>query len=209
MVSVRHALIEIALRRQRPGSGSSRQFLLERTAEMAWPDLSPVLGSIPWAVVGAVATRRYMPERMTRDLDVIVAVADGAAVRERLSVAGYYPLGTLSIGGNTWRAPSGVEVDVLECRAIWCIKALAEARVKRDDQGLPVLPLPDLVLLKMASGRAQDVADMARMVGQAEPAALDAVRAMVTTYAPTDLEDLESLVALGRMEMSADSEPET
>ena len=29
-----------------------------------WPDLTSVLIDIPWAVVGGVATRAYMPERV-------------------------------------------------------------------------------------------------------------------------------------------------
>lgn len=204
MVTVRHALIEIARRRQRPGSGSSPALLRERTASVEWPDLTVPLGTIPWAVAGAVATRRYMPERRTRDLDIVVTVVDMAAVRERLSAAGYTLLGDLSIGGSTWRAPDGAEVDVLECGAPWCATALAQAQTNRDGQGLPVLPLAYLVLMKLSSGRAQDVADVARMLGQAEPRALREVRAVVGRFAPADLDDLESLIVLGQLEMGTD-----
>lgn len=204
MVSVRHALIEIARRRQRPGSGSSPAFLRERTASMEWPDLTAPLGTIPWAVAGAVATRRYMPERRTRDLDIVVTVVDVAAVRERLSAAGYTFLGDLSIGGSTWRAPDGTEVDVLECGAPWCATAIARAYTNRDAQGLPVLPLPYLVLMKMQAGRARDIGDLAQMLGKAEPLALEEVRAIVGTFAPADLDDLESLIVLGQLEMGND-----
>ena len=44
---------------------------------ITWPDLRIVLQGIRWAVVGAVATRAYMPERMTRDLDILVHYRDG------------------------------------------------------------------------------------------------------------------------------------
>ena len=37
-----------------------------------WPDLTSVLGEIPWATVGGVAIRHYAPERATVDLDVLV-----------------------------------------------------------------------------------------------------------------------------------------
>jgi hypothetical protein len=205
MASTRHALIDLARRRQRPGSGSARSFLRNRTANVEWPDLTAALAPIPWAVVGAVATRHYMPERMTRDLDVIIAVADVPAARERLLAAGYRHISELGIGGGAWQAPGGVEVDVLECAAPWCRGALAAAQTNRDGQGLPVLPLPYLVLMKLGSGRAQDVADVARMLGQAGPAALDAVRAVVREFAPPDLDDLESLVVLGRLEMRDDA----
>lgn len=172
---------------------------------MDWPDLTPALGSVPWAVVGAVATRQYMPERLTRDLDVIIAMADAVDVRERLSAAGYRYIGDLGIGGSTWQSTGGIEVDVLECRAPWCVVALAEAQENRDAQGLPVLPLPYLVLMKMESGRARDVGDLAQMLGQAAPDMLDRVRATVHQFAPHDGDDLESLIALGQLEMGAGS----
>ena len=38
-----------------------------------WPDLRQVLTGIPWVVVGGVATRAYMPERATKDLDILVS----------------------------------------------------------------------------------------------------------------------------------------
>jgi hypothetical protein len=59
---MRHILIEMSLRRQKPGSGSALQFLRERTAMNVWPDLREILQGIPWAVIGGVATRAYMPE---------------------------------------------------------------------------------------------------------------------------------------------------
>ena len=67
--AARRTLIEMARRRQQPGAGSGEAFLRERTAQKQWPDLDPVLAPIAWAIVGAVATRHYMPERATRDLD--------------------------------------------------------------------------------------------------------------------------------------------
>ena len=57
----------------------------------------------------------------------------------------------------------------------------------------------------MVSGRVQDVADIARMLGQADPAARDGVRAMVGEYAPADVDDLESLIVLGQLEMRRDA----
>jgi hypothetical protein len=44
---IRKTLIRLALKHQKPGSGSTAAFLRERTARMEWPDLSPVLGDIP------------------------------------------------------------------------------------------------------------------------------------------------------------------
>lgn len=80
----RTTLIDIASRRQQAGSGSSREQLSRRTARMTWPDLRETLTGIPWAVAGAVATRMYMAERATQDLDIVVRRSDAIAVRERL-----------------------------------------------------------------------------------------------------------------------------
>jgi len=166
-----------------------------------WPDLGPVLRPIPWAVIGAAATRLYMPERMTRDLDIMVRAEDGPEVRRRLGTAGFRYQGELSVPGSSWLSPDGCPVDVLECGDPWCARALAQAGQNLDAQGLPILPFPFLVLLKFRAGRVQDLADITRMLGQADAERLAVVRALFAEYAPEDLEDLESLITLGRLEM--------
>ncbi len=64
----RRLFLDIVKRRVRPGTGGSRQFLETRIANQTWPDLTTILKEIPWCVVGAVATRTYMPYRATQDL---------------------------------------------------------------------------------------------------------------------------------------------
>lgn len=204
-VWMRHTLIDIARRHQRAGAGSLPAFLAQRTVEMAWTDLTPILAPIHWAVVGAAATRLYMPERITRDLDVAIQAEDAHAARKKLADARFVHQGDLSIGGSTWQSPDGQWIDVIEAREAWWRDALTAAQSNRDAQGLPILPLPYLVLMKFQSGRAQDVADVTRMLGLAEPAALTATRALFKQYAPTDLDDLESLIALGRLETGDDA----
>lgn len=167
---------------------------------MVFPDLSPALGGIEWAVVGAAATRLYMPERTTRDLDVAIRAEDGPTARERLRSAGFAYQGELAPGGSCWRTPEGFPVDVLECREPWFAQALKEAQSNRDRQGLPVLPLPFLVLMKFQAGRVQDLADVTRMLGQAEEGVLGAVRALFAQRLLGEREDLESLIELGRLE---------
>jgi len=202
----RRIIIDIARRRQRPGTGSTRSFLRERTAKMIWPDLSQVLRDVPWAVVGAVATRLYMPERATRDLGVAVTTHDAAAAQAKLAAAGWVKLGALSIGGSSWASPDGVQVDVLEGHAAWWPTAIADAQTNRDAQGLPILPLPYLVLMKFQSGRTVDIGDITRILGQAEASALQATREMFKNYEPDGIEDLESLIALGQLEMTDGSD---
>jgi hypothetical protein len=59
--------------------------------------------------------------------------------------------------------------------------------------------MPYLVLMKFQAGRVQDIADVTRMLGQADAQALDAVRALF--HPPADLSDLESLITLGKLEI--------
>jgi hypothetical protein len=164
-----------------------------------WPDLRPVLRGIPWVVVGAVATRAYMPERATKTLDILVRQEDGDEVRERLNAAGYKIISRLAVPGFLVRAPDGTEVDVILGSYLWLSEALAH--IKRDPAGYPVLDLPYLVIMKLAASRLQDTADLSRMLGLAADEELTRVRAVVARYAPDDLADLESLIYLGRFEM--------
>lgn len=92
-------------------------------------------------------------------------------------------------------------MDVLEVSVGWFHQALAEAERNRDAQGLPVLPLPYLALMKFQAGRVQDLADVTRMLGQADEETLDSVRRLFGQYSRDDLEDLESLIRLGQLEV--------
>jgi hypothetical protein len=197
----RRTIINMARRRQRPGSGSSHAFLQERTSMMQWPDLTPVLSPILWAVVGATATRLYMPERYTRDLNIVVDAQDIRAVKRKLSDAGYVLLGTLSISGMRWQSPAGVSIDIIEGADSWWPAALQAAQTNRDGQGLPVLPLPYLVLMKFNASRTIDLGDIARMLGLADEPTLAQVRDVFRQFAPDGLEDLESLIVLGKLEL--------
>lgn len=195
----RRILIDICRRRIRPGTGSSLEFLRRRTAMNPWPDLRPVLRGIPWVIVGAVATRAYMPERATKDLDILVRREDGDEVWERLEAAGYTFVTRLAVPGFLVHSPEGVDVDVVLGDYPWLDKALAHPR--QDAAGFPVLDLPYLVLMKLAASRVQDTADLSRMLGLASDEELAKVRAVVARYAPTEVDDLESLIYLGRFEM--------
>lgn len=163
-----------------------------------WPDLRPILKGIEWAIVGGVATRAYMPERMTKDLDIIVHERDGEAVIKRLEQAGYRIASHLAVPGVLMLSPDGIELDVLFGNYPWLREALDQPG--QDPAGYPVLKLPYITLMKMGAQRAQDWADVSRMLGWASDADLDEVRAVVKQYAPEDLEDLESLIFIGKKE---------
>lgn len=169
---------------------------------MKWLDLTSILTQVSWAVVGAVATRHYMPERVTKDIDVAVAAQDVAVARQQLQAAGFTYKGELSIGGSQWVSPGGEELDIIEGLESWWPQALQEAQNNRDLQGLPILPLPYLALMKFKASRLQDIADLSRMLGQANPSELAGVRVIFNQHsAADDLDDLESLITLGQLEM--------
>ncbi len=170
-----------------------------------WPDLRPILHDLPWVVVGAVATRAYMPERATKDIDILVQYRNEEKALERLQTAGYQLVSRLTIvPGFSLHSPDGVEVDVILGDYPWLDEALA--RPRQDPAGYPVLDLPYLILMKIESSRTQDLGDLSRMLGLASEEELARVRAIVNRYAPDAAEDVEALIYLGRLEMKPPAE---
>jgi hypothetical protein len=194
----RHFMIDMVLRRVKPGTGSSHEFMRRRTAMNPWPDLRPILRGIDWAIIGGVATRAYMPERMTKDLDILVHEKDGEKAIAKLKEAGYQVVSKLAVSGYLMQSPEGVELDVLFGKYPWLREALANT--KMDAAGYPTIGMPYLTILKMAAQRPQAWADVSRMLGWASDAELEEVRTILKRYAPEDVEDLESLIFIGKKE---------
>jgi len=164
-----------------------------------WPDLRGILGDIPWVIVGGVATRAYMPERMTKDMDILIRHEDENIVLERLRQASYKTESPLAIGGWVVRSPEDIEIDVLLGHQVWLQTALDHPHL--DPAGYPVIDLPYLVLMKMESSRSLDIGDLGRLLGLASDQDLDRVRQAVNQYSPQDVQDLESLIYLGKLEL--------
>ncbi|TAK32143.1 MAG: hypothetical protein EPO21_16090 [Chloroflexota bacterium] len=204
----RTAFMEVMRRRIRPGRGSSLALLRSRES-YPMPDLKSLLPGVRFVVVGGTATSLYMPLRTTKDVDILVATADAPTAERALVQAGATLLGPLSIhnplriAGNAWRLPDGSELDVLRSGRPWAKEALAHSHP--DAAGLPIVTLPYLVLMKLASGRGLDLGDISRMLGGADENALDAVRQVVSKYLPDALDDVKSLAELGRLEFESDS----
>lgn len=195
----RRIMIDMCRRRIKPGTGSSYAFLQRRTAMKFWPDLRPILHGLRWAIVGGVATRAYMPERETQDLDVLIHHEDREDAIERLEAVGYVRVSRLAVPGYLFRSPEGVEVDVIFGEYAWIDDALRQMR--RDPADYPVLDLPFLILMKAEASRVQDLGDLSRMLGLAPPEELQRIRAVITRHAPHLKEDIESLIYLGQMEL--------
>lgn len=195
----RKLYIEIALRRCRPGSGSSLEFLRKRTWNRAVTNIKAIIKTTPFVVIGGIATRLYMPERMTEKIEILVLTEDADNIYRELAEAGSIKVGELSIGGSSWQLPDGSILDVLESQQSWVAVAIANPNIAPDN--LPIIGLPYLILMKLQASRGIDMGDLTRMLGGADKTALELVRKTVKTYLPDAVEDLESLIVLGKLEM--------
>ena len=194
----RKQLITLAEKYARYGSGSDQDFLRNRTALQPVVDLKSIIRTTPFVVVGGLATRLYMPERMTFDIDVLVLAEDQEALYRELMQEGCSKLGELAVGGSTWRLPDGSSLDVIVSDEDWARRAIDDP--VKGPLGVPTIALPYLVLMKLQSGRVQDIADITRMLGGAGDVALDEVRRIIAEHMPEAAEDVESMITLGRLE---------
>lgn len=169
------------------------------------PDLNSLLQGVRYVVVGGTATSLYMAPRTTQDVDILVLAGEISLAENALRQAGAAPRGPLTIDnplevhGNSWQLPDGSKLDVLWSERPWVAEALAKPN--RDPAGLPIVALPYLVLMKLASGRGVDMGDLSRMLGGADDKSLAAIRRVVKKHLPDALEDVESLAELGRWEL--------
>ncbi|HUY60435.1 MAG TPA: hypothetical protein VMW49_01035 [Candidatus Dormibacteraeota bacterium] len=179
------------------------------------PDLRRILRG-PFAVTGGVATRLFMSERLTDDLDVLLPPSERDGAEGALRVAGAAYQGAHPAGGSRWRLPpdfpsdlpglspawralqaivadtydppasEGAWVDLLTLDAAWVPAALAQAI--RGPTGLPVLALPYLILMKLTSATLDDLADLGRMVARADPHRWQESERIVGDHAPARLD---------------------
>jgi hypothetical protein len=165
------------------------------------PDFATILGTIPWVLVGGIAIRAYMPERTTLDVDIMIPETDEARARTAFIKAGYIITGDLSIGGFSIRradAEDSPPVDVLISEESWFEEALMHP--SRDAAGLPVMPRPYLMLLKMEAGRSQDLVDVQRMLRDTPSSERSSTRALIARHAPEMVEDYDALIQLADIE---------
>jgi hypothetical protein len=198
-VLTRKKFIQLTLRRVKPGSGSTHTFLKTRTWNKQVTDLREII-QVPYVIVGGVATRLYMPERMTDDLDILIHEEEASQAYLNLSAQQAKRIGDLSIGGTSWELADKTILDILTSKRVWVTTALSQPRIGADGQ--PVISLPYLVLMKLEASRTTDISDISRMLGQASDVELDEVRSIIEKYDRNSLEDLESLIQLGKIEMS-------
>jgi hypothetical protein len=162
-------------------------------------NIKVLIKNTPFVVVGGIATRLYMPERMTDDIDILILSQQATNIYRELEQAGSRRVGELSIGGSSWQLPDGTYLDVIESSEPWVREAISNPNNAPD--GLPIIGLPYLVLMKLKASRGIDMGDLTRMLGGADETALRLVRMAVQSFLPDAVEDLESLIVLGKLEM--------
>jgi len=172
-----------------------------------WRDISKKLaeGGVKSAAAGAVAANAYMPPRQTADFDLMIELDKLITANEILTDDGWKFIGDLDLyeglEGTTWRSLNDESrlADVIGLPNDWGRTAIAAAQANVVG-GIPTLTLPFLVITKLISSRAQDTADLSRALGAVTEPAREQVRVAVRRYRPSDAEDVDQLIELGKLE---------
>ena len=171
-----------------------------------WINTKELLGDIAAVVVGGVATRIYSPERATKDIDLLVDHNRFTEASDRLGKADYlkddtlfFPNASLGLYGEAWFKGAS-HIDLLSTSQKWGKKALDKPVI--DPTGLPMVRLPYLVLMKFDSARAQDQADLSRMLGRLSEQECEDLIHEVAKYStdPSFADDVRQYAQLGRWE---------
>lgn len=204
-----------ALRLRTRGSGSDLDRLMAGPRSNAGLVASKFFGDIPVMLIGAHAANVYMPARNTTDVDFLVpndrfrdAESALAAAEWRRSRSLAFPNANLGLFGSAWNHPkTNEELDVLSSPQHW-VQAAFDAPISRAQDGVRVLPLPYLVLMKLDSARTTDQGDLGRMLGRLGDDDVEKIAAVVTKhYAdPQAADDIRQYAEIGRWEYSTEME---
>ncbi len=171
---------------------------------MGIEEFDAAFGSVPHAIIGAVAANRFMPARQTMGIDFAIAQRDVDVAAETLRGAGWRMQHELVVrpplAGVAWQSADDQPVDVTIVPGRWGGALVDSAMANRAD-GLPMASLPHLVILKMIAGRTTDAGDIARMLGHQDAITIEAVRTVARrVLQEPELADLDQLIELGRLE---------
>lgn len=107
----------------------------------------------PYAILGGLAMQLYGSDRLTKDVDLVSdrpIDPDKPLMKDR----------PLSFGGTVFRTPHGIDVD-------WIVRAdeyqdLYEAALNSAEEveGLPVISMEYLAVIKFGAGRPKDYEDL-------------------------------------------------
>jgi len=175
-------------------------------------NLAELFADIPYAVVGGIATRSYMPERVTKDIDVLVPPSSYDPAVERLGQMGWkieralrFVDSSLGRHGTSWSKGNDQQIDLITGDEDWAVEACSLPTF--DAFGNRVIALPYLILMKLDAARPQDTADITRMLALADETTVQQARDVVRRYARDGeaVHDFDSLLKIGSWEL--ESEP--
>ena len=195
-------IISMVNKRVKPGCGSSIELLKSRTWTQSTPDLNKFIRQTPYVITGGIATKLYMAEVNSPNLDIFVLSDDAELINQELQNASAYYLQDLDYGGTLWVLPDDTLLSVIHLKEPWGKDAVHNPNYS--PHGLPVIKLPYLVLTKLQLSRFKDLADLSRMLGGAKNSELDEIRKTVKLYYAEALDDLEQILWAGRLEYYTD-----
>lgn len=149
------------------------------------------LGIKEYAVVGGQASIMYGARRTTVDIDIL---ASRKTIEETLSILGSNPQ-PMTIGGYTVEL-DGIDVDLLHWNDPDWLEPLLDAAIV--ENGLRVVSRPWLMLLKLLASRDIDIADVQAILRGMDDNEINDARRVIKQYAPSELDDFESFIALDR-----------
>ena len=195
--NARRLLLRMSMKNVQKGSGSLLN-LLNMQQPVISPILQQALANLPYLLIGGLAVGYYMPIRFTQDADIVILSDKQETVEEHLIACGYRLIGLLSVGGKSYQSVNGEILDVLISNNDYIKEAMQQPNIQN---GINVMPMPYLVLMKIMASRVQDLADATRMLGFANESDLQKVRDLIARFLPDALEDIESMIWLGKLEL--------
>lgn len=151
-----------------------------------------------YVIVGGMAAAYYQPARFTEDIDLMVLAEASTKVEQSLRQAGWRQLGIISFGGSSWQSPNGELIDLLHAPDQSWVSAALDAPINTPE-GLPVIDLPYLLILKLAATRAVDISDIVGMLQQANELEKQRIRQIIATHRRDLLEDFDQFVAIAQL----------
>jgi hypothetical protein len=154
--------------------------------------------NLRYVIVGGVAAAYYQPARFTEDIDLMLLAEVSTTVEQALSQAGWIQLGVISFGGSSWQSPNGELIDRLHAPEQSWVSAALDFPIK-SPEGLPVIDLPYLLILKLAATRAVDISDIVGMLQQANETEKQRIRQIIATHRRDLLEDFDQFEAIAQL----------
>ena len=163
----------------------------EKLKSLLPSDLSYVIG-------GGIASAHYQPARFTEDVVLMVLAEEATVVEQALQAAGWSRLGIVSFGGSSWQSAKGELIDLLHAPNQSWVTAALDAPVKTSE-GLQIIDLPYLIILKLSATRAVDISDIVGMLQHASDDERVRIRQVIETHRSDLLEDFEQFSAIAQL----------